>query len=417
MKVLSSFLPGLLGGFGFGISYLGGIGFFVGLAYAWFKRNEIVHFKKIIVSNFFVFGLLVCIFALLNIQEVYRMISPIDGSLSDPKTFTGLFGAMRDIGTILIRQEIALVVLAALGIVFGTRYRTMAGFIAGWLVVYAVLIYGAFHLELRYVYLMIPAMCLLAGIALSSIHDFFLSLRGVPMQHRNDAAISNFVTNQGKIASLNARNDKRRRVLINAIIVLVFLWPVASIVQYERLLLQDDTREQAVEWIQENIQPNEPFVMSSETMIVPRTNEAIEKDQAMGRVRAQERYKIANDQLPKTPPNPPLRRGGLSGGGNEYQYYNLHFWNEDLTNEEINEFINQEQPTYFIVDYWSKDKLSDKERLLIDRGKKVVTFSQDSSSSSADPSDVNGNFFKFNGILFTIARLGPIVDVYELEWR
>ncbi len=382
------FLPGILGGLGFGISYIGSLGFFVGITYIWFKRKDVLRQAqddkmsgRVIWGNVVVFAVFSLIFTLLNIQEVYRMISPIDGSLSDPKTFTGLIGTMRDIGMILIRQEIALVVLASLGIVLGTRYRTMAGFIAVWLVVYAALIYGAFHLELRYVYLMIPAFCLLVGLFFESVWNT-VSARWVKI----------------------------------VFVCLVFVWPAVSVARYEQLLLTHDTREQAVEWIQENIQPNEPFVMSSETMIVPRTNDAIEKDQAMGRVRASERYKLMehgtwNIEQEKIPFKPPFVSGEEKGGGDEFQYYNMHFWLDDLGQGEIDQFIQQTQPIYFIVDYWAEDKLNDREQRLIQRGTLVQRFQQSTMNTNYD---INGNFSAFNDILFMLDRFGPIVEVYRL---
>jgi len=376
-------LPGILGGLGFGVSYIGSLGFFAGFAHVWFQRKEVFRlasadadglagaqdnrkmFWRIVRNNVVVFVGIAILFAVLNIQEVHRMIGPTDGTLSEPKRFVDFIATVRDIGLILIRQEILLVVSAVFGIVFGTRFRKMSGTIIVWMIVYAILIYGAFHLELRYVYVLIPALCLLSGV-------FF----------------ETFVL---RVSS---------RIITNVVACLLLVWPVLTVVRYEQLLLKQDTREQAIGWIQDHVRSGDSFLLSSDTMVLPRTNESIENDQTMGSVRAGERYQL-HIQTEKLKTQHDRR----------FNYYNVHFWRDDIAQDEIDRFIQQQQPKYVIVDYWSEETLSDRERKLMKQGRLITQFKQ---SRLIENIDVNGNFFAFNDILFKLERLGPTVDVYEL---
>lgn len=358
------YAPAVAAALGAGTSYISALGVIIAGVYGLVKRKMIPRFGQFVLISAIIGLVLGGGLVLLNYPELYKIFGPEDGSLEEAKSFSGLFSVLWYALRTYVFQELIISLLAVLGLLFVARRRVMNAYIFGATILYLAILYLFFHIELRYVYFTLPAL-VIAGAAFV---DWLLE----------------------KISSRNVQM---------AALLLIFVWPVLTGLQYHRLVYALDTREQATAFLQVNANQI-PFVISSEFIRLPRTAQSLEAAQGFGRINAPERYFLANkDRLNDFEPV-------------RYQYQNLHFWNNEKTIEDLEKFISEENPVYFVVEYWHEDDLTELDKYLIEKGRLVKEYRQSRFDAHYQ---INGNFFVSNSVLFTLDRLGPAIDVYALN--
>ncbi len=358
------YLLGLISALAVNVSYITIVGIMTALFIVAvnFKKLDKEFVKKAFFVNTVVFVFLGGFLLSFNIPEIIKILGP-DSSLDKTKSITGLVVMYKDILKTLFNVEIVLLILTVFSLVFRNLRRWFGYFLAA-ILGYGFLLYFLFHFEIRYVFPLVPLMAVISGVVLEKITESL---------------------------------GKRIRVLSFAVIFIVFLFPVLVGLKYVYLLSVPDTRQQALDWIKQNIK-QDVFLMNSESLILPRSREYLEKEKGYGRIRAAERYYLSQAKY--------------DFYNKRYNYFNLHFWNKD-NNIDINEFLKKENIRYYIIDYWDKDEITDIDRSIIQKSRLVREFSQ---SEAGESIDLNGNFDKFISAVFGLKRLGPKVDIYEIEY-
>ncbi len=362
-RIKKYWLIGIVGAVSLATVYTAILGFGIAILLLWLNRHKISKVYKVLLFNILIFIIGGSVLVYLNWPDVQRVLlgETVSG---EAKTWLGLFATLGQVAWVLFRQELIIFILFLLSLFLWRRQPKLKIFIISSSILYLAVLYYFVHFELRYVYLLIPALVMLAADSLVWLEE--------------------------KI------NNKKLFYIFFGIIL---LWPLATIVRYDYLLTKSDTRQLAMNYIQENI-GDQNFILSSEYIYLPRTKMALEQADAYGRINATERYILSNyDRL-------------SNSLGPSYNYQNIHFWDKDkLTVEAAQSYSRDLQNSYFIVDYWQASDLTEVEDFWRNSGILVEKFSQNTQNTAYD---VNADFAAFNSILFTMDRLGPIVEIYKL---
>ncbi len=363
-KIRYLYLITFLFSLGINVSYLTGLSFlviFVLIIYN-FKDIKPLLSSRVVLYNFLIFLFVGVGGLLLNVPEIIKILT-YDSSLSNTKNWSDYLYLAKSFILVLWRQETAMFVLFCFSFLLKST-RKYAFLLVLLFVYYTSALYLFFHFELRYVFPLIPFMAFISGAVAYEL-------------------ISRF---------------KGSRVLYFLVLFFVFFWPVTTGIKYLYLLSVKDTRQQALVWIEENLD-SKPFLVSSDAIFLPRTSEFIEKDLNLGRVRAYDRYYLKN------PKNDFYEK--------RYKYLNMHFWDDGQKFYAL-DIANKNNIRYFIVDYWDRGQLSDEEIKIIEKGELVKVFTQTDRESTDVSYNINGNFNVFNSVIFSLQRLGPRVEIYKI---
>ena len=359
------YLPGIAAGLGVGASYISALGPLFAGVYLLITKNIFGRFFKILILNCLIAVVLGGGLAMLNYPEIFKIFGPKDGTIQNPKDFFGLIAYFLYALRVLFNQETVILICAVLAILFSKKYRELLLFIGSFCLIYIVILYLFFHIELRYVYFILPALALGAAAFLDYLAERIVS--------KNFLALA---------------------------ICLILIWPFAVVLRYQFLINAPDTRQLAQNWIIENIS-DETFAVDSPFINLLRSAQSIAQSQDYGRINARERYFLANyDKL-----NLDLYSVNL------YEYQNLHFWENSADLEKLRHYLSRSQPKYFVYEHSSLYAPSEADKYLMSRGELAVSFS---SSDDGQYYDINGNYFLFNSILFKIDRLGPKIEIFRL---
>lgn len=360
-QLKNKYTPALAAAVGVATSYITAFGVLVAAIYGVVKRKNINNFFNFVLISLAIGVILGGGLVLLNYPEVFRILGPEDGTITVSKSLVGFFSVLMESLASLFNQELIILATSVLSLIFVARYRTANIVIAiGWFL-YLVILYLFFHFEIRYNFFALPAL------ALSGASFIYWALEKLP--------------------------NKNIRVIV---LLLIFSWPVVSAIQYHYLLSKGDTRSAAVDWLKNNTTGE--FLMDSELIELDRSKASLALAQQYGRIDAPSRYYLAKD--------------GLNNDGQRYSYQNIHFWDEG-SSLNIDQYITELNPKYFVVDYWNQNDLSAIDKKVINRSTLVKKFSQ---SELKDNYDINGNFYVFNSILFKLNQLGPTVEIYEINY-
>lgn len=354
---LRKFVPGIIGGIGVGIYYVVLYGYGVlALCTLLYRKLYSGNFLRFIVVN----GLLATLIGIGMIALNYRdFVSLHVVTLNSAKTFDQGLSLIADGILILIKQETVLFVALLYGILFlRGRSRMIAVSVALTFFTYLIFIYLFGHFEPRYIYLLIPALALVAGLSV---------------------------------------DDLLKRVKTRWAYVLVgsaFIYAVSIVIYFNVLLLKPSSFDLAKQWVYDH--HHEELLLLSSHLQFPRTNDALARASALGRLRAPERYELYYyDGLPSQ---------------TRFNYVNAHFWPSSESHEILENYRNTYKPRYAIIEL---DDFTDHqfvERIIAD-AKFVKGFNQRSEIIN-----FTGNFFNWSASIFTHERLGPRIEVYEFEY-
>lgn len=364
-KHIYAYAAAVVAGIGFGASYISVLGFGAVLVYWISQKSHLPTLWRTIIRTSILAAIIGGGIAALNLPELVRIISPVDGTLSHTKSigdllhFSGLFLS------IILKQELVIALLTLMGmVVLWKKYKSLVLTTIVTIATYVLILYFLFHLEIRYVYPMIPLLALVSGLVIDRL------ITGV----------------------------KNKKIAV-IIIILILLWPTMSVLQYTYLLTQSDTREVARHWLIANVEADEGIVLSSESIILPRTQEALEREGHYGRLRASERYAKNNPEQ-------------ISVSQKQFDVTNLHFWDDTMTLNDWESFVATQHPRYAVIEHHEYDAFSEYEQWIIEHGTIIRRFKQ---SPLEDMYDINGNFYTFNTVLFKLNRLGRTIDIYDLQ--
>jgi hypothetical protein len=289
-----------------------------------------------------------------------------------PKSWGGYGAALVFTAKVLLNQEAMPVVFGILGAValVGRRaYAPVIGALA-WAAAYLTFLYTSAHMASRFLVPFLPPLCLLAGFGLDWV-----------------------------VGRLPPARPGLARALVGCV-VLVSLVPVA---RADWLLTRPDTRQLAKAWLETDA-THALLVMSSGTsgVQVRRNRTALALQATYGRVGLGEAARLEKFQQ-----RPELDRGLLA--------VNVQDWHPAHQNvETVGALLAQHQragrPAYFVVTYTSPDRLSELDRALIRQGTLVRRF-----DNGYGPVAIGHNFSEPVTVLFRLARLGTMVDVYRLD--
>jgi hypothetical protein len=167
-------------------------------------------------------------------------------------------------------------------------------------------------------------------------------------------------------------------------VVVVLILPFTVSIYYDYLLLQEDSREQAVEWINKNIPENSSIALFSDTLELTPNRQAVENLFTNFPEAVRTKHGVLREIPEERYPSPA---------------YNLFVFVEDKEN----------QPSLSSFDYLVAE---DTARLLDNPAglEKVASFNADEKTVL----DVHGNIFKSIINIFNVKNIGPQVEIYKL---
>jgi hypothetical protein len=290
-----------------------------------------------------------------------------DHSLGKAKSFTGYLSGVWHFFTPLVAFEPAISLLAAIGLFYAYRHKRGYFYTAIlFLFSYASVFYGMYHYELRFTSYLFPILAITAGYG------------------------THWLT-----------KDLRRPLLRRLVLLIIFILPIITALQFIRLELQNDPRISARRWAELNIPAGSKIITYAELMRLS-SNQGAAKEQATIDPRSLRKIDLAEAQLPAGGQDP-KRFHAL----NLYTVTTDNFWND------IGAYARAKKYQYLIWDPnflppkpWQKEQL---ERLA-------------ASGTLLESFGVGGqNFIMRDGYFPDIIKflrlnsLSPQVNIYELQ--
>jgi len=365
------FLAGLFSGLAFGISYVTALSWIV-ILLAHFLCRDSSFFDKLKCKNlwigFVIFLILSLVFILLYPQEFLRMTIGEDTGLTTNKSLINYLLSFIYYFKILVFYEPIILLFSLFGfllLIFHQK-RHLIIFLA-FSLLYITVLYLFFHNEPRYIILIVPWLCILAGYSVYIL-----------------------------ISQITKRNLSS--LLIFLVLFLIFCYPIAVSIKYGELLTQKDTRILAKEWIEKNIHPESKIVTDwAGIKLIPDKKSILlqrKLDENSLRVADRVLLNLDNSKYPQV----------------KFSVLRLHFIGEKLP-KDLFPYIKDNNYQYFVVDYWQKKELTSQDKSIIKKGHLIKKFTTGVGNISYD---INNNFIKPISIIFHLKRLGPIVEIYKL---
>jgi len=351
----------LFTGLSFGTSYVGVIfAIFVLTAHFWrgFKLT------KDIILYFVVSAAVSLLFSFLYPQVLLGYFSG-SGGREAGTSLVGFLNSVYYFGKVLVEMELPLVVFSLIGLIHLGRKREQRYFLYPllfFIFFYPALLYFIFHNEPRYIFILIPALAIVGGMAINFIIE----------------KLNNLQVNYGRIACF-----------------LVILLPFIIGARYNFLLTRKDTRILAKEWILKNIPDKFNVLVNFSQLSLPRTKESILDQKVLKEdsLRQSESVLLRQDILERP----------------QYFVINMRFIEND--NEALYKLKSWHTFDYLILERQINSSLTETEKNLTQGLSKLKVFNQGDNISSED---FTGNFVGNLLTLFKIKNFGPEVDIYKL---
>ncbi|MCD6283904.1 hypothetical protein J7J12_01470, partial [bacterium] len=365
------FLTGLFSGLAFGISYVTALSWIV-ILLAHFLCRDGSFFNKLKYKNlwigFVIFLILSLVFILLYPQEFLRMAIGEDTGLTTNKSLTNYFLSFIYYFKILVFFEPIILLFSLFGFLLLAFYKKRHLIIfSAFFLLYITVLYLFFHNEPRYIILIVPWLCILAGYSVYIL-----------------------------ISQIAKRNLSS--LLIFLVLFLIFCYPIAVSIKYGKLLTQKDTRILAKEWIEKNIHPESKIVTDwAGIKLIPDKKSILlqrKLDENSLRTADKVLLNLDNSKYPQV----------------KFSVLRLHFIGEKLP-KDLSPYIKDNNYQYFVVSYWQKKELTPQDKSIIKKGHLIKKFTTGAENISYD---INNNFIKPISIIFHLERLGPIVEIYKL---
>lgn len=368
---------GILTGLAFGASYIAAFGaWFVVLGH--FLREGGDFKSKAKDANLWIFlsisAVLSSAFILLHPQEFFSIIIGEDGTVSAPKSIVGLLASFVYYFKILAYQEPAILAFSLFGFVaLAFASKKLFSIFLSFCAAYIFALYFLFHDEPRYVFFLLPILSLAAAYGLNALLEKMKAVIG---------------------------EWSGRRYAFAAVLSLIFLFPVLVSIKYTALMTQKDTRITAKQWIEEHISERSKIAMRLHNFkpLTP-TTEAIADQQSLDpdSLRTVERVLLTLD-----PANYPK---------SAFDVLNLHFIAPELLPKNLAAHLKDNNFQYFAIEYWNKSDLTAKDLEIMKQSRLTQRFDAGLGDFSHN---VNGNLEEPIWVIFSMKRLGPVIEIYEL---
>ncbi len=243
---------GLLGGYGFGVSYIGALG--CGFAAVAHLRLSLDGRQRFFSRPLFAmiagFAAIALLLTLLYPEPMFRLLFGVL-PITAPKTFAGWIDSVMFYVRALWWSNPPLLLLAAAGLVVtGVRRRwwILGGGLAG-VVGYTLFLYKFMPIEDRYILPLSPLLALSGGLAFAELH---------------------------------ARLPRRGAMAVTTVVVAVVLaYPAAISARAAQLMARTDTRQMAMDWLMKSIDPTERVLIVSTASRLEPTLAAIDEQVAL----------------------------------------------------------------------------------------------------------------------------------------
>lgn len=361
-------LAGLSLGLAFGASYIAGISLIVFLLAHFLATND-SFLKKLIDKKFIlalvIFIVLALIFIALHPQEFFRILFGEDSTAKQVKTVLGLLGEFfYHFKNLFLFEPIILFFSLISSIILFFKDRKKLVLLLSMPIFYILSLYFLLHSEVRYTVFIIPLFSILAGFSLNFIFD--------------------------KLANFN----KFFGVIF---LVLVFIYPLVIAFKYDLLLIKKDTQTLAKEWIEKDISAGASIITDFYDIKLTPTKESIifQKNLKPNSLRSEERVLLQIDDANYPAP--------------AFNILPLHFIGENLSQSTLGSYIQEKKYNYFALDYWNKELISEKDKVIINNSELLKSF------NAGFEFDIHGNYqipiFK----IFSLDNLGPTVEIYKVK--
>jgi len=382
-------LVGLTSGLGFGISYsFGGLGIFAGgiahLYLIWKRDASLFH---LIDRNSLYMGGIFLLLAALSIalypNAALRLINGEITGLDDAKSFAAWVMMTGDYLQGLMLFNPVLLLLSALAVVLLLIHRrfTALAWGLGTGVFYLTILYLTVPLETRYMIVIIPVFAIGAGYVLAWLFNQALT------------PVSKFAVYGLTLISLG--------------------YPLATS-WYESILLQrDDTRVQAITWIEKNLPENAGIVFDLAGALLRPTYPALLDQKALdpNSLNAQFRtllssYQSGSDRTDILP-------------GRTYRAIHPQRFNEPiLSASRAGEFLDQWIASgyqYYAIQFRSPTHDSALNKIVRSRGERLAVF-RPAKTGNALPTYLRSTDLLSRPVqsIFQFERFGPIVEIYKI---
>ncbi|MDD5110218.1 MAG: glycosyltransferase family 39 protein [Patescibacteria group bacterium] len=355
---------GIVGGLGFGVSYVPVLSMVLVVLAHW--MNPAVAKPKIGFRWLWVcLGIaaaLSAVFIALHPQEFFRMAVGEDSTAAQAKSFLGLLGSYQfHLRNFLFLEPVLFLTTLGGAVWLWFESRKKFFLLLTLPVVYLTVLYVIFHDEVRYLLLVLPLFCAVAGNLLEHLW--------------RRAAV---------FAQLSAV----------ALVLLVFAFPLTVDGKYLLLLTGPDTRQDAEAWIAQNIPAGNRVVTDLVTFRLASTKDSILQQQQLdpGSLRQEDQALLQTDDAHYPTP--------------AWEVLPLHFISSGALADMAPESFLRAGFQYLVVE--DSPAVRPQTLALIAAGARVrQTF-------TAEIPDLNGNFVNPIFTIFPVHRLGPTVTVYQL---
>lgn len=356
---------GVAAGLGFGVSYIPAIAMLLVCIAHWLnpKAPRPKLRQRWLWQSILVVGLFAAAFVALHPQEFFRMLVGEDSTAGQGKNLFGLFVSWGFHLKNFAQLEPVAFGLTILGLplVWRTSRQKFALLLA-LPVVYLTMLYLVFHDEVRYLLLVLPLLCVVAGVALDRLWRYAVT----------------FAPASGI-----------------ALTILVFAFPLAVEGKYLQLMTAPDTRQLAQAWVEKNIPAGSRVITDIVTFRLTPTIDSIrqqaELDPSSLRLEDRTLLEVPAERYPQP----------------AYEVLPLHF----ITAPQL--------PVDFSPEALRRAGFT---TMVVEEGATVRPETQAVAASAkiveqfrAELPDVNGNFMLPVWMLFTIDRLGPTVTIYQTQ--
>jgi len=289
-----------------------------------------------------------------------------------PKSLGGYGVAFMFAAKVLLNQETMPVLFGILGSVVLMARRAYAPVIGAlaWTVAYVTFLYTSAYMASRFLVPLVPPLCLFAGFGLDWL-----------------------------VGRLQPARPSLARALVGGVL-LVSLVPV---VRVDWLLSQPDTRLLAKAWVEEHADGTVLLFNSGTSGVhVQRTRDALVAQERYGTLGLGEAARLERLIAGRIPDR------GLFA-------VNIQGWDpHHQTLETVREFLARygrpDQPVYFVATYTTPDRLTELDRALMRQGRLVKRF-----DNGFGPVAIGYDSTEPVTVLFRLARLGTVVDIYQLH--